>query len=636
VAHQQSGDRALGLAERITRRDFLDATLLATGGALLGGLAPVDALAARNAAFDGYGGVGDYADANGNTYEVLTEGHKVRDGVYTRVPARAVIDAGSFDCVVVGGGISGLAAALFFQRATGGARTCLVLDDHRMFGGLARQNEFVVGGERLVGNQASAMFFPPLPGTFLSEFYTSIGIATGAFDYQTWGGSGPEMRLGRSPYFAGGPSSAWYFGPAFGQQAGMLLVDPWAKKLEGAPLPEQARRELLQMSERRSTRADGSLEAGTRPKTHGDPASRRLDSITLEDHLIDRYGLSRDTVRRFLSPVSGGGSGIGADALSAYADYAADVLLPWDYAKGSQMFPGGNTGVARHIVKSLIPDAIPGANTLSDVSRNTVHRTALDRRGQPSRIRTGCTVFGVEQTPDHAVVKYSRGGKVYSVRARSVVLTGGSWTTKRIVRDLPQSHRDAYAQFYRSPTLMANVALRSWRFLYDLGIHECRWFEGIGNYFAIRKMATFGPGAPTISPESPVVLTFKILFSYPGKSIVEQTSQGRAELLTTPFRLYERRLREQLTAMFGRHGFDAKRDVAGVILNRWGHAYLSPQPGFFFGKEGAPAPGEVLRTTPVGRLAFANSDVTGIMDHRASILEAHRAVQQVLGVVSLP
>jgi spermidine dehydrogenase len=82
--------------------------------------------------------------------------------------------------------------------------------------------------------------------------------------------------------------------------------------------------------------------------------------------------------------------------------------------------------------------------------------------------------------------------------------------------------------------------------------------------------------------------------------------------------------------MFSNSGFEAKRDIAGLILNRWGHAYLSAQPGFFFGKPGMPAPGEVLRKNPFGRIAFANSDVTGIMDHRASIQEAQRAVQQVV------
>jgi spermidine dehydrogenase len=129
----------------------------------------------------------------------------------------------------------------------------------------------------------------------------------------------------------------------------------------------------------------------------------------------------------------------------------------------------------------------------------------------------------------------------------------------------------------------------------------------------------------------PVVFTLKILFSYPGQTLAAQVARGRAELLSTPYREYERRIRQQLTAVFGGSGFDADRDVAGLVLNRWGHAYLSPQPGFFFGQDGQPAPGEVLRLRPVGRIAFANSDLSGIMDHRASILEADRAVRQLAG-----
>jgi spermidine dehydrogenase len=209
-------------------------------------------------------------------------------------------------------------------------------------------------------------------------------------------------------------------------------------------------------------------------------------------------------------------------------------------------------------------------------------------------------------------------------------MAGGGWTSRHVVKDLPSMHQAAYAQFHRAPCLVASVAVRNWRFLYDRGIHQCRWFEGIGNYVAVRRVATFGPVAPTISPDTPVVLTLKILFSYPGQPLAAQVARGRAELLGTPYREYERRIREQLTAMFGSSGFDAKRDMAGLVLNRWGHAYLSPQPGFFFGRDGEPAPGEVLRRNPVGRVAFANSDLTGIMDHRASILEADRAVGQVL------
>ena len=101
----------------------------------------------------------------------------------------------------------------------------------------------------------------------------------------------------------------------------------------------------------------------------------------------------------------------------------------------------------------------------------------------------------------------------------------------------------------------------------------------------------------------------------------------------TSFKEYESRIREQFTEMFGRSGFDAHRDLSGIILNRWGHAYLSPQPGFFFGKDGKPALREILRNAPFGRIAFANSDLAGAMDHRYSILEAKRAVEQLLDQV---
>ena len=112
--------------------------------------------------------------------------------------------------------------------------------------------------------------------------------------------------------------------------------------------------------------------------------------------------------------------------------------------------------------------------------------------------------------------------------------------------------------------------------------------------------------------------------------MIVQGNRGRAEMFRTPFRDYERQIREQMTAMFSGYGFDAQRDIAGIILNRWGHAYLSPQPGFFFGRDGGPAPRQILRGAPFGRIAFANTDLAGAMDHRYSILEGQRAVQQLL------
>jgi spermidine dehydrogenase len=146
-------------------------------------------------------------------------------------------------------------------------------------------------------------------------------------------------------------------------------------------------------------------------------------------------------------------------------------------------------------------------------------------------------------------------------------------------------------------------------------------------------MALCGAESPTIGPDSPTVLTIKVLYAYPGKPTGEQGHLGRGELISMPFREYERQIRRHLSEMFARSGFDANRDIAGIILNRWGHAYLSPAPGFFFGKNGKPAPGEVLRAAPFGRIAFANTDLSGVADHRSSIIEANRAVEQLLDQV---
>jgi spermidine dehydrogenase len=626
----EAGDEALGLNTAIDRRDLLNSTLLAAGGVLLNAVSPLQLLAEED--WTGYGGVGDYSNSNGNTYEVMTAGHQIRDHVFDGKAAKGKDTGETFDCIIVGGGISGLAAALFFKHQAGPTKTCLVIDDHPIFGGEAKRNEFEVDGQRLMAHQGSAACFQPLPGTFLSEFYDSVGIDWSAFQYQTWSGAKRAMQLETAPYPVGGSTSGFFFGAKFGRLEGLWLIDPWGKQLNGAPIAPQARQELLNMknADRRPFSAHR-----FQPKEHGDAASRHLDSITLEQHLIETYGLSADTIRTFLSPIQGGGSGLGPDVLSAYCEYAADVLLPWQYEKGAQMFPGGNTGMARHILKQIIPDAIPGPTKMVSICRGRVNFQALDRKGQPARIRTGATVISVEHEgePEHAAfvkISYTKGGKLYGLRAKSVIMAGGSWTTKHVVREMPAVCREAYAQFHRAPCLMANVAVRNWRFLYDLGLTECQWFEGIGNYLTMRKVATIGTDPATLSPDTPTVINLKILFSRPGLSLQEQTVRGRTELLSTPFRTYERQIREQLTAMFARSGFHASRDIAGIILNRWGHAYLSPQPGFFFGKDGKGGPGDTIRNHPYGRIAFANSDLSGIMDHRMSILEARRAVQQIM------
>jgi spermidine dehydrogenase len=456
--------------------------------------------------------------------------------------------------------------------------------------------------------------------------------------YQKWAGAQPALVLSRTPYEAAGLERGQYgfwFGARFGQKSGMWLIDPLGKSLEGAPISQPTRVEWLRWLKTQPLEE----KKFEHPKVEGDATSRYLDSITLEQHYMERFGLSRSTVRTFLSPVEGGGSGLGPDALSAYSDYAFEMLHPLaDETSGTdQMFPGGNSTIARLLVKNLLPAAIDGEG-VEGVSSNNIHFSALDVSGGKARIRLSSTAIVVQHDGEpgkasSVTVVYLNAGKLYRIKARSAVMAGGSWTAKHIVKDLPATHRNAYAQFYRSPCMMANIAVRNWRFLYNMGISGCRWFEGIGNYMEVRKLALTGSENPTIGPDSPIVLSLKVLYSYPGYSTEEQGNRGRAEMMRTSFREYETRIREQFTDMFRGAGFDAQRDIAGIILNRWGHAYLSPQPGFFFGKDGQPSPREILRNAPFGRIAFANTDLAGAMDHRYSILEAKRAMEQLLDQV---
>ena len=534
--------------ERITRRDFLNGTLLASGAALVSAACPFQLMAEED--WNGASGVGDYAGANGNTHQVMADGHTIRDHAFERAP-KTVEDTGeAYDCVVVGGGISGLAAALFYNRTMSakgmsGKKSCLVLENHPIFGGEAKRNEFNVDGQRLIASQGSAMWFQPMPGSFLQHFYDSVGIDPRQFQYQQNLGG---IATGVTPYAGDGSNFGFFFDVDAQHPDGMWLVDPWTKKLEGAPIAAEAKRELLAMRDvpdRRPT-----------PRRHGDAVARQLDSITLEDDLMMRHGLSRETIRRYLSPVSGGGSGIGADVLSAYSDYAPDLLFPWEKQHGPQMFPGGNTGVARHIVKVLLPAAIPGQATMSGICQSRVEFAALDRPNQPTRIRLRATVVSIEHEGEaarasHVNIVYFHEGRLHRVRARSVVLANGNWTINSIVRDLPAEYRHAYAQFFRAPCIMANVAVRNWRFLAKMGISQCQWFDGIGNYLAVRRVATFGGGATALSPDSPTVLTLKILFANPGKSLPEQVNTGRYQMMTTPFSAYEKQIREQFARMFG-------------------------------------------------------------------------------------
>jgi spermidine dehydrogenase len=201
------------------------------------------------------------------------------------------------------------------------------------------------------------------------------------------------------------------------------------------------------------------------------------------------------------------------------------------------------------------------------------------------------------------------------------------------VRDLPIAYIAAYAQFHHAPILVANVALRNWKAFDKLGITAARWFDGFGCFTNIRQPMKIDGATMPLYPSKPVMVTLYVGYPQPGVPIAAQTAGARVKLFNASYADLELQVRKQLQQMFGPAGFEAKRDIAGIIFNRWGHAYFAPQPGFYFGAAGNPAPLEVIRRR-YGRIAFGHSELAGRQSWGNAALESRRALKQVLEVIT--
>ena len=240
------------------------------------------------------------------------------------------------------------------------------------------------------------------------------------------------------------------------------------------------------------------------------------------------------------------------------------------------------------------------------------------------------TAIRVTNLPNGSVeVVWPVGGKLQDHREEAV-MANGAWSSQYIVADVGDTYREAFKDFVRAPMMVVNVALRRWRFMYDLGITAASYRDQLGFSCNIRQSMVVGDYRPPLDPDRPAVLTFYVSFERPGSSIREQAVSARTELLAASYRDYELRVREQMVRLFGRGGFNPRADIAGIVLNRWGHAFVCPAPGFYFGRNGKPAAPDVLRQ-PVGRIAFANSELHGHQNWRDATGEGKRAVEQLWG-----
>ena len=129
----------------ITRRDFLNGAALT----IAAGLTSAAQIAAQPSRYPPalMGLRGQHEGSFEAAHALAREGR--------RLPIERTPIEETYDLVVVGGGISGLAAAWFYRRARPPARI-LVLDNHDDFGGHAKRNEFTLDGRGIIGYGAAS------------------------------------------------------------------------------------------------------------------------------------------------------------------------------------------------------------------------------------------------------------------------------------------------------------------------------------------------------------------------------------------------------------------------------------------------------------------------------------------------
>ena len=631
---------------QLARRDFLNGVALTVGGALLSprdafGLGLDDPARGRASYPPSLTGL---RGSHAGSFEVA---HALRDGSFWAT-AGAPSDTGeSYDLVVVGAGISGLAAAWYFRQAAGPSARILILDNHDDFGGHARRNEFRVGGRTLISYGGTFAIDSPAPysaaasalvaalGVEVSRWprmferglYRGLGMSAAIFfDRETFG----VDRLVQAPAGIAEPGGA---------TSGPGQPDPLAAFLAGAPLSELAGRDIGRLFKSPVDYLPG-LDDRTK--------KARLARMSYADFLLLSAGCHPDVLPLFQArPHSLYGLGIDAvSGLDAWGlglpgfigmnlESTAGPGMGLDARPGPRSpflhFPDGNATIARLLVQRLIPRAVPGRGA-DDVAVARVDYARLDRPG-PARLRLESTVVRARQASEAARVEvdYVRSGRLQRVRARNCVLACWSSVIPLLCPELPEAQREALAYATKVPIVYTNVVLRSWRSFHALRVSQAHCPGSFHTSVGLDLPVRVGSYRPPRRPEEPIVVQMMRTPCRPGLPAREQHRAGRQELFTTTFDTFEHNVRGQLTRMLGAGGFDATRDILALTVNRWPHGYAYQYSSLWdpFWIDGGPLPCVAARQ-PFGRIAIANADAAAYAYTDAAIDQAHRAVGELV------
>ena len=648
----------------ISRRDFINGVSYG----LAATVAPIDFLKANN--IDPYKYPPALTGIRGNHPGSFDHAHKLAlaGGNYFE----EAIDLGeSNDLIVVGGGISGLSAAYFYQERTASNQDILILDNHDDFGGHAKRNEFQVDGREMLtygGSQSieSPSYYEEVSKKLMADLGIEFQKFYTAYDFD---------------YFKNrGLTSSFFFNKeTYGENKIVRNVPNYRYDInhKSNTKPENIKKVVKEMPISGKSKDEFiRLFLGKTdffPEMTLEEKFYHLENISYEDYLRNYHKVGDEVVGLFHTmlwslwgvgtesiPAFGafsdglpGFTGLGftdEDDTSEPENQMYDISTYDETIEGFMSknevsdepyifhFPDGNATIARLLVRKMIPNAISGS-TMEDIVTAKADYSQLDLSDQNTKIRLESTVISAKNVNGGVEVIYVNQGKLYKVSGKKCILACYNGIIPELCPELPKKQKEALKYNVKVPLVWIQVAMKNWHMFANKGISRAISPNSFFNNMYIDFPVSIGDYQYPQTFDEPVVFLMNHVPTRPYEGLTnrEQHRKGRYDILKLSFQDYEDKIIDHLSAMFGS---DFKEeDLAGITVNRWAHGYSYEynslfDNAFFDGRMPDSIDNEryphVIGRKPFGNISIANSDSGGSAYVDAAIVQADRAVNELL------